>query len=267
MQFIRHFLLALQYFTRIPMSERLASWVGFNPTMQQASLAHFPGIGCLVGAIAGLTFYVFVALLPTSSAAPWVAACLSTVVSVMMTGAFHEDGLADTADGLGGMVTRDRALEIMKDSRIGSYGGVALVLTLSTKLALLVMLGQLDVVLAAWSLLAAHVCSRFMSLLITARLRNVGDDLSTKTKPLANQTPKRTLFIALVWLLLADAAFSSQYSPSLLLWATGCSCVAWLFMLRLLTRRLNGFTGDTLGATQQVCELAFYLGILLGFAR
>ena len=106
-----------------------------------------------------------------------------------------------------------------------------------------------------------------MSLLMTARLRNVGDDLSTKTKPLANQTPKRTVFIALIWLLLADAAFSSQYSPNLLLWATGCSCIAWLLMLRLLTRRLNGFTGDTLGATQQVCELAFYLGILLGFAR
>ena len=267
MQFIRHFLLALQYFTRIPMSERLARWVGFSAAMQQASLAHFPGIGCLVGAIAGLTFYGFSVLLPATSATPWVAACLSTVVSVMLTGAFHEDGLADTADGLGGMVTRQRALEIMKDSRIGSYGGVALVLTLSTKLALLVMLGQLDVVLAAWSLFAAHVCSRLMSLLITARLRNVGDDLATKTKPLANQTPKRTVLIGLIWLLLADAVYSSQYSPSLLLWATGCSFVAWLFMLRLLTRRLNGFTGDTLGATQQVCELAFYLGILLGFAR
>ena len=99
------------------------------------------------------------------------------------------------------------------------------------------------------------------------RLRNVGDDLTTKTKPLANQTSKRTLFIALVWLLLAAAVFSSQYSPILLLWATGCSLVAWLLILRLLTRRLNGFTGDTLGATQQVCELTFYLGILLGFAR
>jgi adenosylcobinamide-GDP ribazoletransferase len=192
---------------------------------------------------------------------------LSTVVSVLLTGAFHEDGLADTSDGLGGMVTRERALEIMKDSRIGSYGGVALVLALSTKLALLTVLGQLDFILAAWSLFAAHVCSRFMSLLITVRLSNVGDDLTTKTKPLANRTPLRTLLIAFVWLLLADVVFSWQYSPSLLLWATGCSFVAWLFMLRLLTRRLNGFTGDTLGATQQVCELAFYLGILVGFAR
>jgi len=267
MQFIRHFLLALQYFTRIPMSASMARWVGFNATMQQASLAHFPGIGCLVGVLTGLTFYVACLGLPATNATPWIAACLSTVVSVLLTGAFHEDGLADTSDGLGGMVTRERALEIMKDSRIGSYGGVALVLALSTKLALLTVLGQLDFILAAWSLFAAHVCSRFMSLLITVRLSNVGDDLTTKTKPLANRTPLRTLLIAFVWLLLADVVFSWQYSPSLLLWATGCSFVAWLFMLRLLTRRLNGFTGDTLGATQQVCELAFYLGILVGFAR
>ena len=267
MQFIRHFLLALQYFTRIPMSEGLARWVGFNTTMQQASLAHFPGIGCLVGALAGLTFYVFVLLLPATDSTPWIAACLSTVVSVMLTGAFHEDGLADTSDGLGGVVTRERALEIMKDSRIGSYGGVALVLALSTKLALLATLGQLDFMLAAWSLFAAHVCSRFMPLLITVRLRNVGNDLTTKTKPLANQTAWRTLGVALVWLLLADVAFSSQFAPSLLLWGTGCSLIAWFLMLRLLTRRLNGFTGDALGATQQVCELAFYLGLLLGFAR
>ena len=92
MQFIRHFLLALQYFTRIPMSDGLARWVGFSATLQQASLAHFPGIGCLVGALSGLTFYVFALMLPTTSATPWIAACLSTVVSVMLTGAFHEDG-------------------------------------------------------------------------------------------------------------------------------------------------------------------------------
>lgn len=267
MQFVRHFLLALQYFTRIPLPESVAQWVGFNATMQRASLAHFPGVGCIVGALTGTAFYLFAALLPALSTAPWLAACLSTVLSVMLTGAFHEDGLADTSDGLGGMVTRDRALEIMKDSRIGSYGATALVLALSTKLALLTMLGQINLSLAAWSLFAAHVCSRVMPLLIAARLPNVGDDVTTKTKPLASKIALQTLLVALVWLLLADAAFASQHSPTLLLWATGCSLVAFALMLRLLTRRLNGFTGDALGATQQVCELAFYLGVLLALAQ
>ena len=267
MQFVRHFLLALQYFTRIPLPESVAQWVGFNATMQRASLAHFPGVGCIVGALTGTAFYLFAALLPALSTAPWLAACLSTVLSVMLTGAFHEDGLADTSDGLGGMVTRDRALEIMKDSRIGSYGATALVLALSTKLALLTMLGQINLSLAAWSLFAAHVCSRVMPLLIAARLPNVGDDVTTKTKPLASKIALQTLLVALVWLLLADAAFASQHSPTLLLWGTGCSLFAFALMLHLLSRRLNGFTGDTLGATQQVCELAFYLGILLALAQ
>jgi len=95
----------------------------------------------------------------------------------------------------------------------------------------------------------------------------VGDDLTTKTKPLANKVSRQTLFVALVWLLLAYLLFSSQHATILLIWATGCSLCAWWLMLRLLTKRLNGFTGDTLGATQQVCELAFYLGILLGLPR
>jgi len=267
MQFARHFLLALQYFTRIPLPTGVARWVGFNATMQRASLAHFPGVGCLVGALTGLAFYFFATRLPVASTAPWLAACLSTVLSVMLTGAFHEDGLADTSDGLGGMVTRDRALEIMKDSRIGSYGATALVLALSTKLALLTMLGQINLALAAWSLFAAHVCSRVMPLLIATLLPNVGDDVTTKTKPLANKISLRTLAVALVWLVLAYLAFASQHSPILLLWATGCSLVAFGLMLRLLSRRLSGFTGDALGATQQVCELAFYLGVLLGLAR
>ena len=99
MQFVRHFLLALQYFTRIPLPRGVAQWVGFNALMQRASLAHFPGVGCLVGALTGAAFYLCAALLPAVSTTPWLAACLSTVLSVMLTGAFHEDGLADTSDG------------------------------------------------------------------------------------------------------------------------------------------------------------------------
>src|SRR5690606_19624758 len=112
MQALRHFLLALQFFTRVPVTGRLAAWVGYSPAMLRASAAHFPGVGWLVGGVAAGVFLLAQAGLP-----PLAAALLSTAATVWMTGAFHEDGLADTADGLGGSAERERALQIMKDSR------------------------------------------------------------------------------------------------------------------------------------------------------
>jgi len=113
---VRHFLLALQFFTRVPVTGALATWVGFSPQMLRASAAHLPGIGWLVGGVAAAVF-VGVGMGLAGTAGALVAAVLSTVATVMLTGAFHEDGLADVADGLGGSANRDRALEIMKDSR------------------------------------------------------------------------------------------------------------------------------------------------------
>src|SRR5690606_27354366 len=126
---LRHFLLALQFFTRIPVTGRLAAWVGFSPQMLRASTAHFPGVGWVVGGCAAAVFVVARAGLPGTAGA-LATALLSTVATVLLTGAFHEDGLADTADGLGGSAQRARALEIMKDSRIGAFGAITLVLAL-----------------------------------------------------------------------------------------------------------------------------------------
>ena len=120
LNFIREFLLAVQFFTRIPITGALAEWVGFSPAMLRASAAHFPAVGMLVGAVAAAVYAVLLALLPDTGFAPLVAAVLSTVATVLMTGGFHEDGLADVADGLGGSYDRHRALEIMKDSRVGA---------------------------------------------------------------------------------------------------------------------------------------------------
>ena len=141
---VRHFLLALQFFTRIPVTGRLAAWVGYSPAMLRASAAHYPGVGWLVGGVTAAVLALVLMALPTVPALPWVAAVLSTVAGVMLTGTFHEDGLADTADGLGGGLTREHALEIMKDSRIGSYGAIALVLALLAKVSLLAMLVQVS---------------------------------------------------------------------------------------------------------------------------
>ena len=101
MQFIRHYLLAIQFFTRLPITGRLAAWVGYSPDMLRASAAHFPGVGMLVGGLVAVLTAVLLVFLPqTSPLSSLAAAVLGTVFSVMLTGAFHEDGLADIADGL-----------------------------------------------------------------------------------------------------------------------------------------------------------------------
>ena len=105
LQFIRHYLLAVQFFTRIPVTGRLAQWVGFSPEMLRASAAHFPGVGVLMGAAAAGVFALLVLLLPDTPFTPLVAAALSTVATVWLTGGFHEDGLADVAGSSGAMLT------------------------------------------------------------------------------------------------------------------------------------------------------------------
>ena len=264
---IRHYLLALQFFTRIPVTGRLADWVGFSPAMLRASAAHFPGVGWLVGALTATVFGALLWLLPAQSAAPWVAAALSTVFSVLLTGAFHEDGLADLADGLGGSLDRERALDIMKDSRIGSFGALALVLALLGKIALLALIAQGAGLWPAVAVLfAAHVTSRFLPLMVIRTLPHVGDTAASKSKPLAEAIGTGGLLAALLWWALS-LALVGWFFPAAPWWQAvlgGVLGLAWMW--RLLRRRLQGFTGDGLGATQQVSELLFYLGFALGLA-
>lgn len=272
-QFIRHYLLAIQFFTRIPVTGALAAWVGFSPAMLRASAAHFPGVGWLVGAlVAGFTLGLL-HLLPASPFAPLAAAVLGTVLSVLVTGAFHEDGLADVADGLGGTQNRDRALEIMKDSRVGAFGAIAMTLVLLTKVALLALLGSLPSVdsylLLCVALFAAHVVSRTWPLLIIRLLPHVGDTAASKSKPLADQITLGSLCVAFLWCFGALALVQTAL-PAIHLIALGvalaASAIAFVVMWRWFARRLQGFTGDCLGATQQVCELAFYLGLALAWS-
>jgi adenosylcobinamide-GDP ribazoletransferase len=278
MSFIRHFLLAVQFFTRLPVTGRLAEWVGYSPAMLRASAAHFPGIGWLVGAVAAGVYALLTALLPPGLFTPLVAAALSTVATVLLTGAFHEDGLADVSDGLGGSSDTPRALEIMKDSRVGAFGALALVLALACKLPLIALLGSLEtgvqdgddivLVLDPWlvpaALLAAHVVSRGLPLLLIRVLPHVGDTATSKSKPLADQISLASLGAAFLWCFMALALASYVLDAIALVAACSFAVIALLWMGRLFTRRLGGFTGDCLGATQQVCEIAFYLGLAVG---
>ena len=262
----RHYLLALQFFTRVPVTGRLAQWVGFSPQMLRASAAHFPGIGWLVGVSGASVFFVVERGLPGVGGA-WVAAVLSTIATVLLTGAFHEDGLADVADGLGGSSDRSRALEIMKDSRIGAFGAIALVLALGLKFSLLAMLagggGALGV---CGAIVFAHVLSRLAPLFLIRWMPYVGDSGASKSKPLADAIANGALGIGILWAVPATALLAWVQGGVATAIALAACTLAAAVMARLFWRRLQGFTGDGLGATQQVCELSIYLALAFSMA-
>ena len=271
LRFIRHFLLAIQFFTRIPVDGRLAQWVGYSPAMLRASAAHFPAVGVVVGALVACLTAVLLQTVP-GMFAPLVAAVLGTAWSVWITGAFHEDGLADVADGLGGSYDRERALTIMKDSRVGAFGAIAVVLAMVAKVALLAVIGSVGAVWMCAAIMGSHVVSRTWPLLLIRLLPHVGDVDGSKSKPLADQITLPSLVVALVWCvgaLMLTIFAQSALQPDArmpLAWGAGLlgSGLAFWRAHALFARRLQGFTGDCLGTTQQVCELAFYLGLAMG---
>ncbi len=255
--------IALQFLTRVPVPRA----VGYAPAWLQASLRHFPLVGAFVGAWAAAVLWTALQVWP----AP-VAATLSLVATVWLTGAFHEDGLADTCDGLGGAVSRERALEIMKDSRIGSYGAVALVLALGLKITVVAALANQPASAAA-ALLWLHAVSRAAPVALVWRLAYAGDAEHAKAKPLATQIHAAGMVVALGWVtllgagLLALAPVIAPTLPAALGAAAVASVLATGLCARWLRRRLGGFTGDTLGATQQIVELAGLLAWLAVAAR
>lgn len=259
-QELRLFFIALQFLTRVPVPRRL----GFEPAWLQACLRHFPLVGACVWAWAAAIFWFALLLWP-----PLVASTVSLVATVWLTGAFHEDGLADTCDALGGAVSRERALAIMKDSRIGSYGAVALVLALVLKVtavAGLASAAQTDgLAWAAMALIWSHAVSRAAPVWLVWRLPYAGDAEHAKAKPLATRASGRGLGFALVWVGVASGAavwvtvWTEASSWTAALWvalsALAACASATLCCARWLHHRLGGFTGDTLGATQQIVEL------------
>jgi adenosylcobinamide-GDP ribazoletransferase len=261
--FLRHYLLAVQFFTRLPVTGALAQWVGFSPEMLRASAAHFPGVGWLVGLAACAVFAGLSLFLPNTGFTPLVAAVGCTIATVLLTGAFHEDGLADLADGLGGSSERARALEIMKDSRLGSYGMLALLLAVLAKVGLLALLAARSPAAVLAALLAAHVVSRLWPLLLIRTLRYVADEAGSKSKPLADRIEPAALGIAAAWCVVPLAIAFLVQDGAFVFGGLAASALAALWMYRLLARRLQGFTGDALGATQQLCEVAFYFGAAL----
>ncbi|UPY37007.1 adenosylcobinamide-GDP ribazoletransferase [Sediminicoccus sp. KRV36] len=242
------FLLGVQFLTRVPVP---ASDV-FTPERLTAATRYYPLIGALIGGVAAGVYALAALVWP-----PAVAVLLCIAAGIALTGAFHEDGLADMFDGVGGGLTRERALEIMKDSRIGTYGTVALLLALALKAAALAAMPAMTVVLA---LIGAHALSRFSAVLVIASSRYVRDHGTAK--PVADGVSRASLRIAgATALALLPALGWGLGVPALLLGLAGL-CLGHLVMRRVFERKLGGYTGDCLGAVQQASELGFYLGLL-----
>ena len=249
------FFVALQFLTRLPVPR----WVGFESAWLTTCVRHFPLVGAIVGLWGAGVLWLGAQLWPA-----WVAATLAVGATAWLTCAFHEDGLADTADGLGGSVSRERALDIMKDSRLGAYGAMALMLVLSCKLALLALLGaQLRLMEIAAVLVGAQVISRYTPLWLIRRLAHVGDTARSKSKPLADQISLKALCAATLWTVPAAFLLAWLVSPWCLLAVLVAAALVTLRMSRWLAQRLGGFTGDCLGAVQQITELSVYLAVAL----
>ena len=239
------FLCAVQFLTRIP----TPALRDFQPDWISRSARYFPLVGLLVGGGCAAVFWS--ASLVWSG---WLPALLAIAAGVLITGAFHEDGLADTADGLGGGTTVAKRLTIMKDSRIGTYGALALGLTLAIKAA---ALATLPAGLGAWTLVAAHGAGRGASVLAMRALPYVGDAKVGKWKP-----SPADLSLAEVLTAVAVAGLPLALSPDGVVGLAILIGAILALAVSLIARRLlGGYTGDVLGAIEQVFELGFVLGV------
>lgn len=242
---INLFLLALSFFSRIPVSR----WVKYsNENLNQAN-RYFGLVGWLLGCIVAVAFWLFSQYFSQA-----ISVFLTIIVSLLVTGVFHEDGLADMADGFGGGFETSRKLEIMKDSRLGTYGSAALMMALLGKF--LFLSESANVILA---LLIAYPLSRAVAGSFIFDMTYVTDDeAQSKSKPLASQQTNTELTI----LLLSGAATLVLLPLNTVFWLLVVLCIFRVAFKRFLLKQIGGFTGDCLGGAQQLSELLIYATLL-----
>jgi len=247
-------LLALSFFTRVPV--RLPEVI--KPEMLHKASRYFALVGLFIGAVSALVFAIFASFLPIS-----LAILISMACSLLLTGAFHEDGWADVWDGFGGGWTVEQKLNIMKDSRLGTYGAAALFFILMLKYQSLVLLSanEENSILTLWyALILAHTLSRAVSTSLIFSMTYVSEDAQSKVKPLAQHLSTNSLLVLLI---------TSVLVLFTLLPAMHCLVmIACLWVMRQLlifwfNRQLGGFTGDCLGAAQQILEVVIYIILLV----
>ncbi len=240
---------AVMFFTRLPLPS-LRNW---DAGHLQRSAAWFPAVGFVVGGIAAAVWWLAA---EAAGLPPLLASGLSLAASLLVTGGFHEDGWADMCDGFGGGYTKARTLEIMKDSRIGAFGAMGLVVMLGLKWQAVASVSPTWVVPA---LIALHVISRAAAASLMAGLRYVAEE--GKAKPLATQLRGGRFW----WVMLTGLVAAALLPAANVLVVTAIVLVT-VVMARWFVSRIGGYTGDCLGAAQQVAELTGWL-VLAGVAR
>jgi adenosylcobinamide-GDP ribazoletransferase len=241
---------AFTFLTRLPVSQ----FAEHDASDLPAATAYFPAVGLVVGLIGGLVYLVASFFWP-----PLIAVILSVAATVLSTGAFHEDALADSLDGFGGGWTHAQVLSIMKDSRVGSYALVGVVLALATKVAVLTDISASSVGAVARALVAGHVLGRWSSVPLIWRwpyVRPTEDgERPSAGRPFAASVTGARLFAATVFSLVVVGVTLEWRALAVCVVAAG---VTWLSG-QYFNRRIGGITGDALGAANQLVELAVYL--------
>ena len=245
---LRALALAVLFLTRLP----VPSGATYSPRREAAAVRYYPLVGALIG---GLCAGVFM-LAEIRFSGP-LAVLLAVAAGLAVTGAFHEDGLADTFDGIGAAANdRDRALEIMRDSRLGTYGTVALLMALGIRVAALSSLAPSTVGVA---LVAGHGLSRFSSVAVMQTGSYVPET------GVATEVSKRLGVVGVSVVLLTGAALvaslAAYLSPLAAILALAGLVAGHVLMRLYFEPRLGGYTGDTLGAVQQASEIGLYLGL------
>jgi len=246
---IKIFFTALMFFTRIPCPK----WVDHSEEYLNKASKYFPVVGIIVGSVSAFVYWLLQLILPTE-----IALIFSMIASILTTGAFHEDGFADVCDGFGGGWTKEKILLIMKDSRLGTYGVVGLGLILLLKWSVLKYFSVNTLVIA---LISGHAISRLNAVSLIYTDTYARDDDNSKSKPLATKMSSGELIFAILFGLAPLFFFANVYA---LLTLVPLLLVRWYFS-GYFKKWIGGYTGDCLGAVQQVSEVVFYLSLILIF--
>lgn len=247
---LTYFLTAVMFFTRIPIPFK----VPYSHEIMNKSQKYFPLIGYLVGGMAILVYWATSYLFSAD-----IAIVLSMVSTVLLTGAFHEDGFTDVCDSFGGGYGKEKIMTIMKDSRIGAYGVIGIVLLLLLKFLALHNIAELSTSFLLVVMLNGHITSRFHAATAIYTHRYVRDTDDSKSKPMANQ---KLSYSSLLFSLILAIVPYILFDNWLFIIAFFVSYISKMYLTMYFKKHIGGYTGDCLGTIQQVCEVLFYLTTL-----